>query len=143
MRPAMSRLLTLFLAPARRPLWRALLLALLATITWLALSPKPPPTADTGWDKANHALAFAALAFSAVWALWPRPRQWLLWLAPALLAYGGFIEIAQSFTPQRQGDWADLLADAVGIALGLLAAWAVGGLARRQTTDILGMPSSH
>lgn len=140
--PAMSRLLFLFFAPARRPLWRALLLALLATITWLALSPAPPKV-HTGWDKANHALAFAALAFSAVWALWPRPRQWLLWLAPALLAYGGFIEIAQSFTPQRQADWADLLADSIGIALGLLAAWPLGWLARRQAAVILGMPSSH
>ncbi len=53
-------------------------------------------------------------------------------LAPALLAYGGFIEVAQSFAPPRQADWADLLADGVGIALGLLAAWPI---TRMSPTD--------
>jgi len=97
---------------------------LLVVITWLALSPAPPKTINTGWDKANHALAFASLAFSAVWALWQRPRQWPV-LAAALLAYGVGIEIAQSFLPPREADWHDVLADGVGIALGLLAAWPI------------------
>ncbi len=145
MRPAMKHLLTsLFTAPGRRMHWRAALVLLLIAITWLALTPAPPQTVQTGWDKANHALAFAALGFAGVWALWPRPWPRLLaLLAPALLAYGGFIEVAQSFAPPRQADWADLLADGVGIALGLVAAWPVGWLARRQAPDILGTPSSH
>lgn len=131
MPPAMNRLLSLFTAPARRPLWRVLLALMLAVITWLALSPAPPETMNTGWDKANHALAFGALAFSAVWALWQRPRQWV-WLVLALLAYGVFIEIAQSFLPPREADWHDVVADSVGIALGLLAAWPVAVLASRD-----------
>jgi VanZ family protein len=132
MRPAMSSLLlNLFAAPERRLLWRALLAVLLIAITWLALSPAPPPTVDTGWDKSNHAMAFAALAFVGVWALWPRPRQWLL-LVVALLAYGGAIEIAQSFVPPRSADWADLLADGLGIAIGLVAAWPLTAIAARQ-----------
>jgi VanZ family protein len=40
----------------------------------------------------------------------------------ALLAYGGLIEVLQSFTPNRVGEWPDLLADSVGVALGLLLA---------------------
>lgn len=132
MRPAMSSLLlNLFAAPERRLLWRALLAVLVIAITWLALSPAPPPTVDTGWDKSNHAMAFAALAFVGVWALWPRPRQWLL-LVVALLAYGGAIEVAQSFVPPRSGDWADLLADSLGIAIGLAAAWPLTAIAARQ-----------
>lgn len=124
MPPAMKRLLSLFTAPEHRLVWRALLALLLGAITWLALSPAPPDTLSTGWDKANHLLAFAALAFSAVWALWRQPRQWL-WLVLALLGYGVFIEIAQSFLPPREADWHDVVADGVGIALGLLAAHVV------------------
>ncbi len=37
-----------------------------------------------------------------------------------LLAYGGAIELIQSQLPPREGDWADLLADGIGIGLGLL-----------------------
>ena len=125
--PAMKTLLSAFTAPEHRVLWRALLALLLAVITWLALSAAPPEAFNTGWDKANHALAFASLAFSAVWALWRQRRQWPL-LFIALLAYGGAIEIAQSFLPPREADWHDLLADGAGIALGLLAAWPIAWL---------------
>lgn len=121
MRPAMRRLTRFATAPEQRRLWRVVLAVLLVAITWLALAPKPPDGVSTGWDKSNHALAFAALAFAGVWALWPRPRQWL-WLVAALLAYGGAIEVAQGFLPPRSADWVDLLADGIGIAIGLLAA---------------------
>ncbi|MFT7723483.1 MAG: VanZ family protein [Roseateles sp.] len=127
MPPALLNLLT---APRHRPLWRALLAALVIAITWLALSPAPPKTLDTGWDKANHTLAFAALAFTAARALWPRPRQWG-WLVLALLAYGAGIEVAQGFLPPREASMLDLLADASGIAAGLLPAWVVAALAAR------------
>jgi len=130
MPPAMRTLLSpLFTSPERRVLWRALLALLLVVITWLALSPAPPKTADIGWDKANHALAFASLAFTAVWARWQKPRQWPM-LFFALLTYGGAIEIAQSFLPPREAGWDDLLADAVGIAMGLLAAWPIAWLGK-------------
>jgi VanZ family protein len=123
----MSHLLLLCTAPERRPLWRTLLLGLLITITWLAVSPAPPPGLDSGWDKANHLLAFGTLSFIGVWAYWPRPRQWG-WLVAAGLAYGVGLEILQSFMPPRQADWHDVVADALGIAMGLLPAWP---LARR------------
>ncbi len=125
----MSRLIRFATAPAQRPLWRVLLAALLVAITWLALVPAPPQVVSTGWDKSNHALAFASLAFAGVWAWCPRPRQWG-WLAVALLAYGGAIEIVQSMMPPRTGDALDLLADGCGIVLGLLAAWPVTAIAR-------------
>lgn len=130
MPPAMPSLL-LSLFTERRALWRALLLLLLAVILWLALSPAPPKTVDSGWDKANHAMAFAALAFTSVWAQWPRPRAWL-GLVLALLAFGGGIEIAQSFLPPREADWLDLLADGVGIAIGLVVASPIVVLVARR-----------
>ena len=120
----MRSLIESLVAPQRRPLWRLLAMLLLGAITTLALVPHPPERLTTGWDKANHALAFASLAFSSVWAVWREPRRWG-WLAAALLAYGGGIEIVQTLLPPREGEWLDLLADGVGIALGLLAALAV------------------
>jgi len=40
----------------------------------------------------------------------------------ALLAYGGAIEVIQLFVPGRSCEWGDLLADAIGISLGVLLA---------------------
>lgn len=132
MRPAMPRFILHFCAaPERRVLWRLLLAALLIVITWLALVPAPPRTLTTGWDKSNHALAFASLAFTAVWALWQQPRHWPR-LVLALVAYGIAIEIAQSFLPPREADWHDVVADSMGIALGLLVAWPVASRAARR-----------
>ena len=127
----MKSLLSVFTAPERRQLWRYLFTVLLAVISWLALSAAPPKTIDTGWDKSNHALAFASLAFTAVWGFWQQPRQWPRLIA-VLVAYGIGIEIAQSFLPPRQADWHDVVADSVGIALGLLAAWPITAIAARR-----------
>lgn len=124
------RLILLATAPAQRRLWRALLALLLAVITVLALVPAPPERLSTGWDKSNHLLAFGALAFTAVWACWPQPRRWHC-LVAWLLAYGGGIEVAQSFLPPRSADLADVLADGMGIALGLALAWPLTRLAAR------------
>ena len=132
MRPAMpSFIVNLCTAPERRAMWRLLLAALLVVITWLALIPAPPKMITTGWDKSNHALAFASLAFASAWAIWPRPRQWPF-LFIAVLAYGGAIEIAQSYLPPREGDWFDLLADGVGVSLGLLLAWPISASTQRR-----------
>lgn len=127
----MSSLIRFTTAPEQRRIWRSMLVVLLVAITYLALVPEPPKSVSTGWDKSNHALAFASLAFVSVWALWPRPRQWGL-LVVALLAYGVGIEIAQHFLPPRSADAQDVVADAVGIALGLLAAWPVTAIAARR-----------
>ena len=38
-----------------------------------------------------------------------------------LAAYGGFLEITQSFLPARQAEWGDFGIDLLGISMGLLA----------------------
>lgn len=95
-----------------------LLLPALLAISWLALMPAPPPQADTGWDKANHLLAFATLTLLAEGAFGPAWRA-RAGSAAGLLAYGALIELVQSQLPPRCGEWADLLADALGIVAGL------------------------
>ena len=108
---------TLLTSPRLQPLRLALFALLIATISWLALSPHPPSGVSTGWDKANHALAFAALMGSGRLA-WP-PR--LALLAGALLAYGVLIELLQAQIPGRSAEAWDVLADALGIAIGAAA----------------------
>lgn len=101
--------------------WRVLLLFLLMAVSTLAVMPRPPASIDFGWDKLNHVLAFAALAFAAGLGF-PAPRAARFAVPLALLAYGGLIELVQLRVPQRSGEWGDLLADALGIACGVLVA---------------------
>lgn len=113
------RLLAKGLVAAR--FWRWVLLALVVVVAWLALQPLPPATMDLGWDKLNHGAAFAALAFSA-WLGHAGSMRRRAWALVALVVYGALIEALQSWVPQRHGDWLDLLADVVGLALGAATA---------------------
>jgi VanZ family protein len=99
-------------------------------VCWLAFTPDPPPSADTGWDKLNHVLAFAALAFCG-WFSWGDAPHRVAGVAVCTLGFGVFIELVQLQIPGRTGEWPDLLADAVGIAAGLAAALAIS---RRRLT---------
>ncbi|MDM4767322.1 VanZ family protein [Pelomonas sp. SE-A7] len=99
-----------------RRAWQALFVALVLIVAWLALTPVPPRELSTGWDKANHLLAFGSLMLVGRLA-WPR-RWWPM--ALGLVAYGGAIELLQLLVPGRESEWADLLADSLGIALGEL-----------------------
>lgn len=111
----LSSLLAQGLAAAR--VWRWLLLGLVVVVGWLALQPRPPASIHLGWDKLNHAAAFAALAFSA-WLGHAASTRHRVMALLALWLYGGLIEVAQTWLPPRQGDWADLLGDTVGLVLG-------------------------
>jgi VanZ family protein len=104
--------------------WQILLVLLIVVVSLLALTPRPPTHADFGWDKANHLLAFAALALAARLG-YPAPRAARLLGPMALLAFGGLIELLQLLVPERSGEWLDLLADGVGIVCGAIIAAAV------------------
>ena len=82
----------------------------------LSLMPTVPHMPSTGWDKANHLLAFAVLAWLGSQAYPLRVASVLI----GLLAYGALIEILQSFTTYRFADWHDLLADGLGLLVGWL-----------------------
>lgn len=104
-------------APLRKG-WRALLVALLAIVSVAALAPgAEAPSLGVG-DKLDHLLAFVALAVAAALS-WPAGRARALAAGVGLLAYGAFIELAQTRVPGRHGDVVDLAVDAAGIALGL------------------------
>lgn len=80
-------------------------------------------------DKFEHAAAFGALSF---WFGSIVVRRDYPGLLLALLAFGGFIEVAQgAMSFGRSADLHDLYADAIGIVAGLLLALTpLGGWAR-------------
>lgn len=86
------------------------------------------PNVFSFWDKAQHALGFFGLTLLALWAY---PKMPLLQIGLGLLVAGGGIELAQSATGWRYGDWLDWLADAVGIA----AALGAGRLVQRSSAS--------
>ncbi|MRU14882.1 VanZ family protein [Roseovarius sp. A21] len=93
----------------------ALFLTLLigAVIGWFTLTPPGEAGAPLPLtDKQLHALAFGLMVLPVALT---RPRA-LYWIAPLALLYGAVIEVIQP-SVGRSGEWADLLADGLGIAL--------------------------
>jgi VanZ family protein len=80
-------------------------------------------------DKLEHAFAYLVLM---AWFGGLSPRAAHRWIALGLLVLGGLIEVAQGLSGYRTADARDLLADAVGIALGwaLARSWAPAWFAR-------------
>jgi len=83
-------------------------------IAYFTLTPMPNLTL-AGSDKAHHLIAFAALTMPAA-VLY---RRALAWLLPSAIAFGGFIEVLQLYV-NRHGEWADMIADALGAILGVI-----------------------
>jgi len=101
------------LSATRRWVYAVMLVGAMAGALYFALAPSH---GGDDWfpqaDKLRHAATFAFL-----WLLGMRARIKPLKLAVLLLAFGVGIEVAQSFTPDREASALDVLADTVGIAL--------------------------
>ncbi len=70
---------------------------------------------DTGWDKANHFIAFFTLSLllnRASSTTHARIRN-----ALSLLAFGMLIEVVQAFLDYRSADYHDIIADGIGILI--------------------------
>jgi len=101
--------------PTLSTFWKVSFWTLIFITLWLSLVPaNQVPSGLNFWDKGQHALGFAALAFLGLMAY---PGQLRL-LVTGLLLLGAFIECAQWLTGWRQGDWQDWVADCVGLLLG-------------------------
>lgn len=105
--------------------WRIAGVLLLLCVLALALAPDIWPwTRGHGarWllnDKALHGLTFFALA---AWYSGQYSRAAYPWLAAGLLFFGALIEVCQFMLAYRAAEWADLAADAAGIAAGMIVA---------------------
>lgn len=104
---------------ARRParLARAAFALAVALNLLLLYWPSPPGDGPPHLDKAVHLLAFAAVAFTGLWALVPVP-----WLVSVLVLHAVVSEVVQArLLTGRSGDLGDVAADVVGILAGVLA----------------------
>ena len=100
-----------------------LLVITIWVLSLMPLSHSLPP----GGDKLHHFIAYGSLML--VWVL-ATPRQ-TIWPRGAMvlgfMAMGLAIEFAQGLTPYRFFEWADALANALGVMLG----WGLGVLMLR------------
>lgn len=96
---------------------RALFILALSVSFVVALLPAPEAIELSGGrDKIGHFLAFFGLGVLG-YAGWPHH---LTAVTLALLAYGAAMELAQSMTTWRHGDFGDWIADAAGVLAALV-----------------------
>ena len=103
---------------------------LLATVV-VCLVPLPPsPIPIEGSDKLEHALGW--MLITLWYAQLTRSPKALLARACGFVALGAAIELAQSLTTWRSADLADLLANLVGVILGVAIGLSpIGGILER------------
>ena len=100
-------------------LWLGLWLLLVAAVVVLSLGAPPPGPDVPAGDKWEHLTTYGLLAALAVQLFRPGPP--LLLAAGALVLLGALLEVAQgTLTADRMMDWRDAVANAAGVALGLL-----------------------
>lgn len=91
--------------------WLALIVAYIAAIVPTNIAPTVPELSD----KVHHIFAFVILGF-----LLRLAYHINYWYALVLLvAFGGFIELSQYFTPTRCAEYKDVVADMIGAFIGL------------------------
>lgn len=95
-----------------------------AAIAFVSLRPATSGGIEL-WDKAVHAAVYCIFAILGRQVVAGQGRYLALCLG--IVVYGGLMEVAQSFTPDREMSGLDALANTVGVALG----WAVSTVALR------------
>ncbi|MDD2781125.1 VanZ family protein [Sulfuricurvum sp.] len=97
--------------------FRTLFFSALISISVLAFLPdyNDLPRIVSLSDLLNHAVAFSVLSILYTFAYSHTPKRITL----TLIAYGVLIEVVQAFLPTRYPSFEDIIADSVGIFLGL------------------------
>jgi VanZ family protein len=98
-------------------------LFLFAAYTWLGTSVSLAPATGGGlplWDKSMH-FTFYAIYVLLGSQLVRTPRHFHL-LCLAIFAYSGCMEIGQHFVPGRSMSAMDMLANGLGVGLGMILA---------------------
>ena len=96
--------------------WYQIGALMLLVVGAASLLPVPEVGVD---DKLGHLFVYLVLA--AWFGLLVDSRIALIWTGLGLVAYGILIELLQWMTSFRFAEWGDVLANLIGIAIGLLA----------------------
>ena len=100
-----------------RAWWLTLGWLLVALVIYLSLMPQPPQPLDfDNGDKLEHASAYALLMTWFCQIYWSRGHRERL--AVALVFIGVTLEILQGLTGYRTFDYADMLANTIGVVGG-------------------------
>ncbi|MFT5611165.1 MAG: VanZ family protein [Arenicella sp.] len=97
--------------------WAALTLLALAGITVGSLMPLAEMPLLPGSDKTHHLVGYAVLVFCTALR---RPQYWL-YLVLGFALWSGAIELIQPYV-NRYGEWQDLVANCIGLLLGICLA---------------------
>ena len=100
--------------------WRALGYELILLVIYLSLTPFSLNIPIENGDKLGHWMAYTTLMVWFAW-LYPNLRTRLVYAA-GFLVLGIALEFAQGLTEYRTFELSDMVADAVGVALGWIAA---------------------
>lgn len=111
-------------APRLRPLWLALGWAMVAGIVWLSLTPAPPKLDFAFSDKVGHLAGYGVLMFWFCQLYAAHAARAAYALAFAVMGVG--LEFAQDALGYRTLEEWDMAANALGVGLGWVAAWAAG-----------------
>ena len=90
-----------------------------------------PPWKLISFDTVAHAFVFVLLAALTIFSVrrqqaWPQLRRWgYPVVLVGCIAFGLLIELLQmTMNLGRHGEWSDAISDAIGVAVGLLLAYA-------------------
>ena len=95
--------------------WQAIGWLMVAIVVWLSVTPSPPQMPSFfGWDKAQHVTAYAGLMY------WFGVSHIYRWRWPIFMATLGIgLEIVQGVSGLRSYDPYDMLANFIGVVIGL------------------------
>lgn len=109
--------------------WLVASYLLLAVVVWASLRPGNVQPVVGHLDKYGHSLAYCTLA---VWFMGFHAREQRWKVALWLLALGAALELAQQWMGLgRTGDPVDMVANGIGVAIGLLFSTVTGAWPRR------------
>ncbi len=110
------------------------------TLFWLALAgsyvlavmpQQSVPGLTPFSDKGNHLLAFSILTLLLLDAYRVKYLSAFTWM----IVYGIFIEVSQLFAVNRHGELLDVVADSIGVVIGILLYWLLKKFYPQATSD--------
>ena len=97
-------------------LWLATGWLLVAAVVYLSLTPAPPYVELPQSDKLGHVVAYAVLMFWFMQIYHQRRTRMLI--AVGFVFLGVSLELLQGYSGERQLEFADMIANTAGVALG-------------------------
>ena len=110
--------------------WLALGWLLIAAVIYLSLTPHPIEIDVEQGDKLGHTIAYLGMM---LWFAQLYQRRSHVWWGLGFIALGVVLEYLQGWSGYRDFEYMDMMADAVGVAVG----WLLGGTAMARFLSVI------